>query len=132
MISLKSRGLSLTETIISLYLIGMLAVLLFNLFPSSVAASRHGETKMRAELLAESVLARQMARDFEELDVGSLTQLEPVASEFGQSFVPTVEVFQVGTRDTALIKGLRVSVAWTTGEQDRLVVQEVWVANFRR
>jgi type II secretory pathway pseudopilin PulG len=126
------RGLSLVETVISLFLIGMLTVLLVNLFPSSVAASRHSETRMRAEVLAESLLAQQMSRDYEQLEVGSLTSLVPIESDFGQTFYPTVEVFQAETRDVSFIKGLRVTVEWTHSEVERSVVQEVWVANLRR
>lgn len=128
----RNHGLSLIETTFSLFLLGVLFVLLANLFPSSVAAARQNEDRYQAELLAESLLAEHMARDFSSLTLTPPSPLPTVQTESGLEYHPTLEVFQVGARSTDLVRGLRVRIQWQVQEVNRETVHEVWVSNFRR
>lgn len=124
--------MSLLETILALFLLALMVLMLANLFPSSVLTARRGETRVEADLLAESILAEQMTRPFDELVLGPPTDLSPVAGEGGMTFLPTLEIFQVDTRDVTYLKGLRVTVRWQRQEHKREVVHEVWVPNLKR
>ncbi|MBI3929335.1 MAG: hypothetical protein HY319_27560 [Armatimonadetes bacterium] len=125
------RGSTLLETIMALALLALVVMLLANLYPTSVLGARQAEDRVEADLLAQSLLSEQMSRPFDELVVGTATDLDPVSSR-GTHYQNRLEVFQAGGRGTDYLKGLRITVRWTHGEQEREVVHEVWLADLPR
>lgn len=127
----QTKGLTLTETIFALFLLGTVLVLLFNLFPTSVVALRQAEARNRAHQIANGVITRQMSLPYSQLVASGPTPLNPVASG-GVTFQPTLEVFDIPGRNPLYLRGLRVTVNWSVGDKQHQVNQEVWVPNARR
>ena len=125
------RGLSLLETIVSLFLVATIVVVVANLFPSALVSVRQSEALTQAGLIAESLLDEQMSRPFEDLVLQPETWLETQNVD-GTDFVCYLEVFQVDSRDTEFLKGLRVKVTWQNGELNRQVVHEVYTTSLNR
>jgi hypothetical protein len=127
----RSSGLSLTETVVALFLASMLVVVLVNLFPSAVAAMRTSEAKAQAVDLTESLLAEQKARPFSELVPGPATTLDPVKR--GPIVLqPRLQIFEIPGRNPDYLRGARVTVSWKTSRQTREVSQEVWLARIKK
>ena len=125
------RGLSLLEMIVSLFLVATVVVVVANLFPSALVSVRQSEDMTHANLMAESLLDEQLSRPFGDLILQPETWLESQELD-GKQFNSYLEVFQVGTRDTDYLKGLRVKVKWQHGEISREVVHEVYATSLNR
>lgn len=108
--SRRTRGLSLLETILSIFLLGMVVLVVMQLFPTSFLATRRSEQRAQAARVAEDVLSRQRALPFGQLIVGA-TELEPVVSG-GVSYAPRVEVFAPEGANPDKLNGIRVTVNW--------------------
>lgn len=127
----QQRGLSLLETIFSLAVLGLIAIVVLDLFPASMLAARHNEQKMQAEMLAESILADYVAQPFEKLVLGPPQNLAPVTID-GMEFRPRVSIYQVQAHNTDHLRGVTVRIGWTFRQHQRHVERELWVANLKR
>lgn len=109
----------------------MVVLLLANLFPTTVVALRAAEAKNRANLIAEGILTKRMSAPYSTL-VASAPQTLPEVKEAGVTYTPELEIFDIPGRRPDYIKGLRVTVRWTTARKNHQIRQEVWVPNARR
>lgn len=125
------RGLSLIETIFSLAVLGLIAIVVLDLFPASMLASRHNEQKMQAEMLAESLLATEAARPFDRLVIGPAQPVPPSTVD-GVEYRPELEVRQVEDKNVDYLKSVIVRVRWDFRNNRRMVERELWVANVAR
>jgi type II secretory pathway pseudopilin PulG len=126
----RPRGVSLVELVVTLFVIGIMLILLLNLFPTSMATVKQGERYLQAETLAQSILEQQRARPYKELEVG-IYLLDPVRYE-GSDLTPTLEVFVIDDVPPEDLLGLRVTVTWQVRKIKRQIQQEVWVADVRQ
>ena len=118
------RGFSLVELLMSFALLGLVIVLLLNLFPSSIAAVRLGEQRYRAQTMASSLLEQKMSVPFSQLLVGTRVTL-PVQQFEGVDYQSRLEVDKVTGSDPAVLRSVRVSVEWTVRGMTRREVREV-------
>ncbi|MCA9792677.1 MAG: hypothetical protein KC910_12810 [Candidatus Eremiobacteraeota bacterium] len=123
---MRRRGLSLIETVVAAALIGLVVLLVTNLFPLSLTGVRQQEQYLQADLLAGSVLADQQMVPFDQLTPGDRQVLDPVEAD-GVSYVPTVEIDRVSGSDVAYLKAVRVTVRWQYQGLPRQTVEETWV-----
>ncbi|MEW6280461.1 MAG: hypothetical protein AB1758_17675 [Candidatus Eremiobacterota bacterium] len=125
------RGLTLMETVVSCFVLALVLIALFNIFPTSMYALKQGENQIVADQMAQSVLEVYRADSFEFLDanLGTVTLADQKLG--GVTFRSDLEIFNPpGTRDD-LVKGLRVTVNWTFQGKIRNVVRETWVSAVR-
>jgi len=120
------RGISLAELILCFFLLGLVVVLIFNLYPTSVASVRYSGQRLQANALAESLLQQQLARPFSQLVPGPPQALPGVDGQ-GTRFQPTLEIFPADRPATkpGLLMGLRVRVSWVDRQVPHEVVREV-------
>lgn len=127
------RGLSIIETVISVFILSMLTILLFNLYPGSVLAARQAEQKQRADRLAQSHLSEVMNRPFSSLPVGYQEHLLPDQTLSGITYVATLNVDALPNgEDPAVARALRVKVEWQERSKNREVTHEIWIAKIPR
>lgn len=124
--SLKRGGLSLLETIFSVFLVGLAILFILELFPGSLLAERRASQRAQAGNLAQSLVHELLAVPFAQLEVG-VEQLEPVVAA-QLEFRATREVFVVGSAAPENALGIRAVVTWTERGRDFSVMREQVVA----
>lgn len=125
-----NRGLSLLETVLSVFILSLVVLLLFELLPTSLLAVRRAEQRQLAGHLAASLIAERMATPFQSLPLG-IEPLDPIVSE-GIEFTPTIEVFRLPDYEPEKLKGVRVTVTWRERGKSWTVQREVLVSGVRR
>ena len=127
----RGWGLSLIEVIFSLALLAGVALLVLNLFPTSMVTVKKAEQRMQANLLAETLLAEQAAAPFETLLVGGppLTRTERVGNV---EYNTRVVILEIPDRNTDYLKNVRVSIDWKVQNLQHSLVRELWVANIKK
>lgn len=123
---LRGRGFSLLETITAIALLGLVVILVLNIFPSSVLAASSGNDRIQAENLARSLLEEARALAFEDLTLGRtpLTSPDPRFTVEREVYVPRQgEVHQT--------RAVRIVVRWSKGNRRSSISREVWLSNVR-
>ncbi len=117
---------------VSVFLVSMLTILILNLYPSSVMATRQAEQAQRADRIAQSVLSQAMSRPFASLALG-LNETFPDETRGGIVYRSTLEVLPLPAgSDPELARALKVTVNWEDRGKQRQVVHEVWVPKIPR
>lgn len=126
------RGVSLTEMVLSLFLMLLLILFIFELYPMAMSSVRASGQRLQANALADSILADYMTRDFDSLAPGPQPPLAPVPGR-GTTFQPAVTIAEVTEPgvDPDEIRSIVVRVR----RQDRVareVVRTQWRTDVRR
>jgi type II secretory pathway component PulJ len=127
--SAATRGLSLLELIVGLFLLSLLILFIFNLYPTVVFASRQSEDKTRADHVAQTYLNRLRAQPFEQLELGIESERIEVD---GVPMDVQVEVRRVANSEESVLKSCLVTVEWESRSGPKKRVHEVWVSHVRR
>lgn len=130
----RSRGVTLAESVLAIFLLALTVVLVFNLYTRSMATLRVSAQKLQADAIAQSILEDQMARKFVELEVNGPTVL-PLLDGKGTRFEPTVEIFNMTEPpgvDTTLIKRIKVTVRWKDRTREYTLIREMARVNVKR
>lgn len=117
----------MAETILSCFILSLLVMTLFNLFPMSAMAVKRTEYRLQADAVAQKWLETYRAKPFDGLVVGSQT-LAPEPHD-GLSFTPTVDVFVPPASNGAWLRGIRVRVSYTYRDRTYQETHETWVAH---
>jgi type II secretory pathway pseudopilin PulG len=128
--TMNKRGVALTELVVSIFILGLVMIALFNLYPTSVLAIKKAEEQLLADNVARSVLERQLAGAFSNLQVDTVRTL-PVVEAENVTFTPEVSVFAIPGREPSLVKRVRVRVFWTTRNEEREVIHETVTSSLR-
>lgn len=130
----KNQAVSIAESVLAVFLLSLTVVLIFNLFPRSMATLRVSGQKLQADAVADSVLEEYMVVSFKDLNPGPPVVLPKVPGR-GTEFEPTVEIFDmtgpVGV-DPTMIKRIKVTVRWKDRNMDHVLVREMARTNVRR
>lgn len=120
------RGVSLLEIIFSLFLLGLIIVMVANLYPSTLGSVRYTGQRLEANNLASSVIDQQMAVPFDQLLPGP-PQALPTVNGKGTVYRPSLEIYLPNEPNTrpGLLIGLRVRVEWVDHGISHSVVREV-------
>lgn len=122
------RGFTLAETILSAFVISLVLMALFNIFPSSAMAVKRAEMQLIADSMAERHLEQYRAAPFDSLVVGPAPAV-PVEPVRGTDFATTIEVVNVPPSDPDVLKGVRVTVAWTHSGKSHTTTHEAWLVS---
>ncbi|MBI3927349.1 MAG: hypothetical protein HY319_17560 [Armatimonadetes bacterium] len=120
------RAFSLIETVICCFILSLVLLALFHLYPSAAVAIHRGGALMQADIIADSALERAKAMPFDRLAPGEKTVLDPV-ERVGTTYYPVLEVFEVAGYNSPWLRSLRTTVSWKEGGRQRQVVHEIWV-----
>ncbi len=130
---MRMRGLSLSEIVLSTFVLLLVVLVVFQLYPSAVASVRVSGQRMQAEALAESILSQAMEKPFHQLAVGPAAPL-PTVQGRGTVFEPSLQVLAVTEPgiDPDRMRALRVRVSWRDRGMAREVVREQWRTDVQR
>lgn len=124
------RGFSLLETVLATFIMSLITMAVFNIFPSSVMAVKRGEVELQADAIAQQILEEHRAKPFEELVIGPAIAL-PQVTLGGTVFRPGVRVFEVGSGANAAnpdhLKAVRATVDWTHSSISHSLAREAWI-----
>lgn len=123
------RGFTLTETIVSFFLVTFAVLAVVNLFPGNLRATRRAELSLQAQSVADEALEQARAGGFSKLTPGTQAPVESVCN--GVKYVRVLEVSAVAGQDLANLKSLKVRVSWVFSGRPGQLVREVWVSNVR-
>lgn len=125
--------MTLAESILAIFLLSLIVVLIFNLYPTAMVSLRGSGQNLQANDVVDSVLDEYQERRFNTLVAGPPVTL-PARPGRGCEFVPTVEVFEVNRPDVDRdrIKGIRVTVTWVDHGVTRKLVRETLRTNVLR
>jgi hypothetical protein len=130
----RNHAVSIAESVLAVFLLSLTVVLIFNLFPRSMATLRVSGQKLQADAVADSVLEEYMVVSFKDLRPGP-PQVLPKVPGRGTEFEPSVEIFDmtgpVGV-DPTMIKRIKVTVRWKDRNMDHVLVREMARTNVRR
>ncbi|MCA9791260.1 MAG: type II secretion system protein [Candidatus Eremiobacteraeota bacterium] len=124
---MRSRGISLVETIVAFTVLSTALLVMLNLFLGSHKAVAHSERMLAADSLARSLLQEQMAVPFEGLELGTVNP--PAQTSDGTTYAPEVTIFEVPDSKVELLKGILVRVVWQDAQGQRETVHQVYRAN---
>lgn len=122
------RGFTLIETILATFILSLITMAVFNIFPSSVMAVKRGEMELQADSIAQQYLEECRAQPWEELVVGPAVALPQVTSA-GTVFRPRLRVLAVPGSDVNHLRAVRVTVDWTHSAKSHSMVRESWIAS---
>ncbi len=127
------RGVTLAESILAIFLMSLIVLLIFNLYPTAMMSLRGSGQNLQANDVANSVLDEYQEKRFNTLVVGAPIQL-PNRPGRGTEYTPVVEIFDVERPgvDKTRIKGIRVTVSWVDQGVAHKLVRETLRTNVLR
>ena len=121
-----NRGVSIAETPIAIFLVALLILVVFNMFPTTVLANRQGSERLQAVTVAQSGLAEARTRRFDLLVVGSAEALSAKTNR-GITYNSELKVLPPDKGDPDRLKVLEVTVTWTSRNVKRSISEKLWV-----
>ena len=118
--------MSIAETLIAIFLVALLILVVFNMFPTTVLANRQGSERLQAVTVAQSGLAEARTRRFDLLVVGSSEAL-PAKINRGITYNSELTVLSPDKGDPDRLKVLEVTVTWTSRNVTRSISEKLWV-----
>lgn len=122
----RTKGFSIAETLISVFLLALLLIVFFNLFPTTVLANRQGSQQMQAMDLAQSVLSEARTRPFDDLTIG-LKESGSVQRIDGTDYQTSLEVVKPDSGDPDQLKVLLATVTWTANNKSKNLQERIWI-----
>ena len=119
------RAFTLVETLLSMTLLGLVCILVLNIFPSALFSVRSGEERYLAGSLADTILEEESARSFGERPVGTTRELSPIKVDQVE-YRRKLEVLSVNTADPQYCRAFRATVEWTARGVSHRIVREIW------
>ncbi len=127
----RSRGLTIAETLVSLTLLSLLMLAVLNLFPSSMTVVAGTRTARLARAAAQNKVEALAAQPFAALSVG-LNESSDQELPDGTTARLTTTVSAVAGYDVKFLKRIRCQVAWRRRAIESTATQEVYVHALRR
>lgn len=120
------KAFSLMEVVVSLALMGLVIILVLNIFPSSLFATQSASNQIEAQMLAQSTLEEVRSAPFSGLSAG-VTTLSPPDSKYQV----TREIFEPAGTDSEQTLGVRIRVRWNVKGRPKELTREVWISSVR-
>ena len=118
-------GLSLTEVIFAASILGLVMMVLFNLYPTAILSVKVAEHKLKAANLAQSILEEKKSGKFS--DLYNPPPLTDVKGNDGVIYHPSYVAFDVPGANPANLKGIRATVTWKERIRDYSISQELYI-----
>lgn len=122
------RGLSLVETLLGVAILLLAVIMCFSLLPSSWLAVNHGEQRIFAGTLAQSILEQQSTYAFDNIVPAKLYAVEQAGSVYQPQVLVDVPVPGPSPR----IKVVTVEVKWESRRIQRSVFRQLTVCRLPR
>lgn len=122
------RGFSLVETVLATFVLSLITMAVFNIFPSSVMAVKRGEMELEADSLAQQQLEEYRARPFDSLVLGNAPAIPPVTVG-DTAFAVSTRVAAVPDSDVDHLKAVVVTVDWTHSAKSHTITREAWIVS---
>jgi len=110
-----ARGFTLLETLVSLVMVSMLVMVVYNLLPLAFVATRQAGRETQADALATSLLEEYRAKPFSHLVPGTLRP--DAVTVGGTTYLPVIRVSQPTGPGAGRLRHLEVEVSWTHGNR---------------
>ena len=119
----RPRGSQLLEALFAFFVIGIVVLALFNLFPSATVAIRKGNDLQQASNLAATLLSQQRA-----IPVANLASSDPAPQTVdGIVFTPHIKIGTVQGHDPNQLKKIQVTINWEMKGRPQTLTRELWV-----
>lgn len=118
--------MSVAETLIGIFLLALLILVVFNMFPTTVLANRQGSERLQAVTVAQSALAEARSRPFDQLFVGTVETL-PIRKTRGTQYSSELRVLAPDEGDPDRLKVLEVTVTWQARNIERTIQERLWI-----
>jgi len=125
----RSGGLSLIELIITSALLGFILVILFSIYPNSILTIRHAENRLKAAMIAQSLLEQKKAAPFSQIEAKPDTSV--LSSEELAAYTPEFECYNIPTADSSKLRKIRIVVTWKERDNACSVYKECYVCSAR-
>jgi Tfp pilus assembly protein PilV len=122
----RTRGVSIAETLIAIFLLALLILAVFNMFPTTVLANRQGSERLQAVSVAQSALAEARSRPFGELTIG-MTESLPEKATRGTTYMSQLKVLAPDQGSPDRLKVLEVTVTWQARNIKRSIQERLWI-----
>ena len=123
------RGFTLTETILSFFLMTFVTLVVINLFPGNLRAGWRAELSLQAQSVADEALEQARAGGFSKLAKGKQAPVESMRN--GTRYIRVLEISEVAGQSFSQLNILKVRVTWQFSARPSELVREVWVSNVR-
>lgn len=125
------RGLSLMEVVLATSVLGLVAMMIFQIYPTSFVAVQAGRHRMEAEGWADSLLEQERGAAFGSLVVGSERYPERLVVGDGTVYTACLRVKSVDGLQTERLVAIEAEVSWKDGTGEHRIVMETYVAKLR-
>ncbi|MEW6284033.1 MAG: hypothetical protein AB1758_35800 [Candidatus Eremiobacterota bacterium] len=123
----RRRGLGLVETMVAMWVLAIILISLFTLFPSGALATRLAESRIQADNLAHSLLEDLRGWSWDELGRNEGTLALPDVTASGVTFRPVRTIGPAASH----VRELTVTVRWSYRDRVRGVQHQVLVHHLR-
>ncbi len=123
-----NRGVSLLETILAGFIISLVTMAVFNIFPTSAMAVKRGEMQLLADAIAERELEQLRVAPFDSLALGPGPAVAP-ETRYGTTFNTAITISRVPGSDEDVLKRATVVVTWTHSNKNYTSTREAWLVS---
>lgn len=123
-----NRGISLLETILAGFIISLVTMSVFNIFPTSAMAVKRGEMQLLADSIADRELEQLRVAPFDSFPLGPGPAVAP-ESHHGTTFNTVITIGQVTGSDENVLKRATVVVSWTHSNKNYTSTREAWLVS---
>ncbi len=119
------------ETVASCFIMGLVLIACFNLFPSSMYALKQGESALVAEQEAQTWLEVYRNEKFDTLQANLGIHNLGTNIVNGITYTSAIDIQDAPGTRSDLVKQLRVTISWRFQSKDRSLVRECWLSRVR-
>lgn len=123
-----SRGFSLLETILAAFIISLVTMAVFNIFPTSAMAVKRGEMQLVADSIAQREMEQLRVVPFDSLNLGPGPAVAPETIQ-GTTFTTSISLVAQPPSDPDVLKVVRVEVSWSHSSKNYTATQEAWLVS---
>lgn len=129
--ALKTSGLTLAETLLSLTLLTLVMLAVLNLFPSALANARLTRTGWLVRAAAQNEVEKLAGRPFGALQVGWSQEKDVQLPDGSQAHLAS-SIEAAAGHPQRLLKRIRCQVSWKGRATRKTALEEVYVHALRR
>lgn len=123
------QGATLLETLFAMFLVIFVVMILLQLIPSALIATRASECEVQAHAMAERCLEQQRTQDFQKLQPGQHPL--PDWSQDGMTFHGEYTVWQPANSNPDYARGLKVHIWWDFQGQRKEITRQTVICDVK-
>lgn len=126
----RPTGFTLVETIFSTLFVSIAVLAIVNLFPGAYLSIARSETRLQADMIANSVMDELRVTPFTELTPGVYTKAAPPFEPWkveNTTYSPKVTIYDVPGTDPTVLRGVKVEVRYRVHATIATVTHETYI-----